>query len=186
MPGGNVGFPGPQIILGINILHPARPGSLIQLGTGEAPVQFCSAASCSPAKLFLPSPPLIHPGQAAEQGQQLTEKLQADLLAKWTFNNRKCSGNKGGGKVAAASVHPLSIRVGFGAALPALVGPRASVYAIALFRAGRAEVLITVSQEEKNSAQINFPCPAHSSLNLANLCAKHHSLLDITNTSFVK
>lgn len=126
VPGRNVGFPGPQIILAINILHPARPGSLIQLGTGEAPAQFCSTASCSPAKLILPSPPLIHPGQAAEQGRQLTEKLQADLLAKWTFNNRKCSGNKGGGKAGAASVHPLSIRVGSGAALPAPAGRRAS------------------------------------------------------------
>lgn len=38
--------------------------------------------SSSPAKLFLPSPTLIHPGEVAELGEKLTEKLQADLLAK--------------------------------------------------------------------------------------------------------
>lgn len=92
------------------------------------------------------------------------------------------------------TLHPLSIRLGFGAALPPPAGLQAPLYPpswhgfgcvlIAVFLAGHAEILVTVSYEEKNSSWLNFSCPDHPNLNLSNLCAKHHSLMDICRHKF--
>lgn len=70
---------------------------------------------------------------------------------------------EGGGKAGEESLHPLSIRLGFGAALPSPTGLQApappparghgvvlTAHSIAVFLAGHAEVLITVSQEDEN------------------------------------
>lgn len=55
---------------------------------------------------------------------------------------------------------------------------------IPVFLAGHAEIIKTVSYEEKNSSQLNFPYPANPPLNFSNLCAKHHSLMNICRYKF--
>lgn len=157
---------------------------------------FCTAASCSSGKLFLPDSVLIHSAPTAERESNLWRNcrmISQQIEALITKNGKEKGGN--GRRFCASLVHQAGIwgcpaspsRTAGTTYPPARDMARGHGFVcvlIAVFLAGHADILKTVSYEEKISSWLSFPSPAHPSLNLSNLCAKHHSLTDICKHKF--